>query len=131
MRFRTEPDGNWYDFDAGRLMVKEARQLEELTGMGLNDFGQGLQRGKVDALVFMIFLAKRRCGEAVRWADFDDLDIAKLEIEPDEAEVKAMEEAQRAAAEEAENPPAPPTQRGGGGGKGKARARKTDAVTLA
>ena len=84
MHFRTGPEEKWIEFDSARLLVTEARLLESLTGMGLKDFGEGLQRGKVDALVFMVFLGNRRSGVAVRWEDFDDLDITNLEIRDEE-----------------------------------------------
>lgn len=88
MRFRTERDGKWFEFDQDRLLVKEARMLEELTGMGLQEFGQGLQRGKVDSIVFMIFLSHKREGLPVQWRDFDELDLAALEIEQEETEAE-------------------------------------------
>jgi hypothetical protein len=89
VRFRTERDGKWFEFDQDRLLVKEARMLEELTGMGLQEFGQGLQRGKVDSIVFMIFLSHKREGLPVQWRDFDELDLAALEIEQEETEAEA------------------------------------------
>lgn len=84
MRLQLGQDSTWYDFDGTRLLVKEARELEELTGMGLQDFSDGIKRGKVDALVFMLYLAKKRSGEPVRFRDFDEVDIASLRIEDDE-----------------------------------------------
>lgn len=74
-------DGDWYEFEGDRLLVKEARELETATGMGLKDFSDGIRRGKVDALVFMLYLAQRRAGVAVRFRDFDDANIADLQID--------------------------------------------------
>ena len=86
MRIRVGDHGEWYEFDPGKLLVREARLLEELTGMGLQDFSDGMKHGRVNALVFMLFLARRRAGEAVQWRDFDELNIAELRIEDDEDE---------------------------------------------
>lgn len=97
MRFRTEPEGEWFEFDQDRLLVKEARMLEELTGMGLQEFGQGLQRGKVDSIVFMIFLCHKRAGRPVQWKQFDELNLADLEMESEEEPATAEGDADAAA----------------------------------
>jgi len=86
-------EGDWYEFEGDRLLVKEARELETATGMGLKDFSDGIRRGKVDALVFMLYLAQRRSGLAVRFRDFDDMNIADLQIEDEDAMAAAQEEA--------------------------------------
>jgi hypothetical protein len=78
-------EGDWYDFEGDRLLVREARELETATGMGLKDFSDGIRRGKVDALVFMLYLAQRRAGVAVRFRDFDEVNIADLQIEDADA----------------------------------------------
>lgn len=85
MKFKLE--GVEYEFDETKLLVREARELKHYTGMGLKSFGAGLQEGDADALVGMFYLAKRRAGEAVKWADFDELNLAALDMsevqEPD------------------------------------------------
>lgn len=108
MRFRindtaNDVKGEWYEFDGNRLLVKEARQLEEHTGMGLREFGDGLQRGKVDAIIFMVYTAKRRAGEAVQWKQFDELNIADLEME-DESKPDAEGDAEGSEEGEADRP---------------------------
>ena len=67
--------GEVYDFDDTKLSVKEARTIKELTGLGISQWGEGIRDGDPDALVAMIYLAKKRSGEAVRWRDLDDLDL--------------------------------------------------------
>lgn len=94
MRVRVGEDGRWYDFEGDRLLVREARELQELTGMGLQDFSDGIRHGKVDALVFMLYLAKRRSGEAVRFREFDDMNIAELEIQDDDGQQPTVVDAQ-------------------------------------
>ena len=95
MKFKLE--GVEYEFDETKLLVREARELKHYTGMGLKSFGAGLQEGDADALVGMFYLAKRRAGEAVKWADFDEMNLAALDMnvvqepEPDEAEGRAVD----------------------------------------
>lgn len=122
-RFRLSETDEWFEFDGNKLLVKEARQLEELTGMGLADFGQGLQRGKVDAICFMIWITKRRNGQPVTWKSLDDLNLGELRMERDDAEQAAQQRAELAAegaaergdppldmaAEKGEGAPTPPT----------------------
>lgn len=71
--------GTNYDFDESRLTVAEARVIKKHAGFGLAEFGDGLRRGDPDAIVAMLFLVKRRVGEAVRWVDFDDFNLADIE----------------------------------------------------
>lgn len=79
-----------YEFDETRLLVREARELKHYTGMGLKAFGAGLEEGDPDALVGMFYLARRRTGEPVKWSDFDDINLAALDMAqasvPDPAE---------------------------------------------
>lgn len=94
MRVRVGAEGTWYDFEGDRLLVREARELQDLTGMGLQDFSDGIRHGKVDALVFMLYLARRRAGEAVRFREFDEMNLAELEIQGDEDETPQQEQAE-------------------------------------
>lgn len=69
-----------YEYDDSTLTVKEARVIKKNTGFGLVTWAQGLQIGDPDALVAMVWLAKTRAGEAVRWQDFDNFDLATLDL---------------------------------------------------
>jgi hypothetical protein len=77
MKFRIEGDD--YEFQEDTLTVAEARLIKKHTGMGLKSFVEGSKDGDPDSLAAVVFLAKRRAGEAVRWQDLDSLDLAKLE----------------------------------------------------
>lgn len=77
MKFRIE--GEDLEFEEDTLTVAEARLIKKHTGMGLKSFAEGSKDGDPDALVAIVFLAKRRAGQAVRWQDLDSLDLAKLE----------------------------------------------------
>lgn len=71
-----------YEYDETSMFVKEARLIKKHAGFGLIGMAQGLRDGDPDALVAMVFLAKRRAGEMIRWQDLDDLDLNKLSIIP-------------------------------------------------
>jgi len=79
-------NGRTYEFDENTLLVREARELKHYTGMGLKQFSEGLAGGDADSIVGMLYLAKRRAGEAVKWEDFDEFNIAELEMVEDEPE---------------------------------------------
>lgn len=72
------------EFDDKKMLVREARELKHHTGMGLAAFSKALQGGDPDAIVAMLYLTYRRNNRAVRWADFDEFDLAALEVVPDE-----------------------------------------------
>lgn len=76
-------DGQDYEFDESKMIVAEAREIKKHAGLGLIAFGQGLREGDPDALVALMFLAKRRAGIACRWKDFDNVDLNSIEILPD------------------------------------------------
>lgn len=77
---RFSLNGEKYEYDDTSLTVKEARVIKKNAGFGLVTWAQALQEGDPDALVAMVWLAKTRAGEAVRWQDFDNLDLAQLDI---------------------------------------------------
>lgn len=90
--------GEKYEFDQGSMPVGEARLIKERTGMGFAAWAAGVSDMDPDAIVALVFLAKKRAGEAPRWSQFDDLDILKdvdmdytqdslTEDEPDETPV--------------------------------------------
>lgn len=86
--------GDKYEFDENKLMTVEARLIKKNTGMGIAEWGEAIQKGDPDALIALIFLAKKRAGEAPRWNDFDDLDLINdidVESDPDDDEPRAEE----------------------------------------
>lgn len=86
LRFRVE--GQEYEYDETRMLVSEARLIKKNAGFGLTGFSEGLRNGDPDALVAMLYLAKRRSGVACRWQDFDNLDLNTIEVigDADESE---------------------------------------------
>lgn len=83
---KFELGGTTYEYDDTTMAVKEARLIKKHTGMGLRSWALGLQDMDVDALVAMVFLAKRRAGEALRWEDLDNLNINDISIVEDISE---------------------------------------------
>lgn len=78
-----------YEYDDTTMTVAEARIIKKHTEMGLRSWAMGLQDMDPDALVGLVFLAKRRAGEAVRWQDLDNLDIAAITLVAEEDVVDA------------------------------------------
>jgi hypothetical protein len=73
-------EGREIEFDENQMLVREARLLQKVTGMGLRQFGEGMREGNIDALMGMVFLALRREGVAVQWSALDEFNIADLEV---------------------------------------------------
>ncbi len=94
-----------YEYDDGTMTVAEARFIKKYAGMGLRSWALALQDMDPDALVGLVFLAKRRAGEAVRWQDLDTLDIAAISLS---AEAEDGDDA---------DPPAPTTTRSSTSGR--------------
>lgn len=78
-------DGQVYDYDANRLMVREAMELQQRTGMNLSRWQVGLQEGDPQAILGLVYLVKQRAGEKPVW-DEVDFDLGAVEIEDDEAD---------------------------------------------
>ena len=85
-------EGREIDFDENKMLVKEARELQRVTGLGLRQFGEGMRDGNIDALMGMVYLGLRRDGVAIRWKDLDEFNIADLEvIDEEQADDAAVE----------------------------------------
>jgi hypothetical protein len=69
-----------YDFDLEELSFDEAELVEDFTGYTVLDFGQAVMSSRVKALRALVFLAKRRNGEEVEWADLGGIDLLELAL---------------------------------------------------
>jgi hypothetical protein len=69
-----------YEFDDETMTVDEAREIKKYAGFGLKSWALGLQDMDPDALVGLVYLAKIRAGEAVRWSDLGSLNIGDIGI---------------------------------------------------
>lgn len=71
-------DGTTYEVDLDHVSVKEMRQLKEHGGLTVASLAAGWLQGDVDAIQGVVWLGKRRAGEAVRWQDLDEVDLMPL-----------------------------------------------------
>lgn len=69
-----------YEIDVDDLTTAECRIIHKKTGLGLWAFGRGLAEAVPDALIALVFIAKKRNMEAVRWEDLDDLKLVPLGV---------------------------------------------------
>lgn len=70
--------GEQYDFDDEELTIDEARLIKKHAGFGLKSWSTGLLDMDPDALLGLVFLAKIRAGEAVRWQDLGNMKIGDI-----------------------------------------------------
>lgn len=98
-------EGIVYEVDDGRMLIAEARELKKLTGLSVPKFWEGVNEVDADAVAGLVFLAKRRAGETLRFSDLDSLDIADVRLEPVEDEEDAEQGGQQAAAPADPTPP--------------------------
>lgn len=71
-------DGKGYEFDLETLSLDEGEILEDYARIEVKDFMDALKATKVRAIRALVYIAKRRAGEDVRWADLGSLDLMGL-----------------------------------------------------
>lgn len=72
-----------YDFDDQAMTIDEARLIKKNSGFGMKSWALGLQDMDPDALVGLIYLAKVRAGEAVRWNDLYNIKFSDIDLVDD------------------------------------------------
>lgn len=82
MKFKH--DGRMYEFDENVLTVGEAKVLYKLTGLGMVELGDAMEKGNPFAFAGIIYLAKKRAGEVLRFEDLDDVNFSDIEFEEEE-----------------------------------------------
>lgn len=72
-------DEHDYRLTLDRLSIAEAREVKRYTGVTLNALVM-VSAGQVDGdvLAAVVFLAQRRAGEEVDWAQIDQVDVIDL-----------------------------------------------------
>ncbi|MCX3064203.1 hypothetical protein [Streptomyces beihaiensis] len=112
-------EGIDYEFDDQRMLVSEAREIKTLTGLTVPKLFAGVEEGDGDAIAALVFLAKKRAGEALRFSELDSLNLADVDLEVapdhDEAVAQAAQDAQHAAgapAQQVAADPMPPSASG-------------------
>ncbi|WDO09960.1 hypothetical protein ME763_32235 [Streptomyces murinus] len=81
MIIKLTVEGAEYEWDSDRLLVAEARELKTHTGLTPPKWMMALDEQDPDAIVGLIYLAKKRAGENLRWSDLDTLDYADFTME--------------------------------------------------
>lgn len=68
-----------YRVTLDKLSIAEAREVKKFTGVTLNSLVLA-GAGQVDGDVFaaIVYLAKRRAGEEIDWAEIDQIDVVDL-----------------------------------------------------
>lgn len=108
--FKLTVENIVYEFDGDHLLLAEAREIKTYTGMTLPKWSRGIDEMDPDAIQSLIYLAKKRAGETLRYSDLDSLDFADIDLEPMEDESEAAEEG--TATPEQQVDPTPPGDTG-------------------
>lgn len=103
-------EGVVYEFDGDHLLLAEAREIKNHTGMSVPKWSAGIDEGDVDAIQALIYLAKKRAGETLRWSDLETLDYADIDLEPMDEEEEVAEGEPEAAQQPVD--PTPPGDSG-------------------
>ncbi|MCI3277528.1 hypothetical protein [Streptomyces cylindrosporus] len=74
-------EGQVYEFDDQKMLVAEAREIKTLTGLTVPKLFAGIDDGDADAIAALVFLAKKRTGETLRFSDLDTLDLADVNLD--------------------------------------------------
>lgn len=93
--FKITVEGSVYEFDGDRMLLAEAREIKVFTKMTVPVWSRGIDEMDPDAIQSLIYLAKKRAGETLRYSDLDTLDLADITLEPmdDEEEAEGEPEA--------------------------------------
>jgi hypothetical protein len=78
---KLKVEGTEYEWDSDRLLVAEARELKVLTGFTPPRWMAALDEQDPDAMAALIYLAKKRAGESLRFSDLDTLDYHDFDFE--------------------------------------------------
>ena len=92
--------GETYHLDFSKFMYTEAKLLQKYTGLTVEALGPALKDGNIDAMAFLLWIAKKRLGDTTPFEEFD-FDFLGLDIE-------TQDEGEQV------DDPADPTQRSGG-----------------
>lgn len=87
MLIRFTVEGTKYELDIMRLMNTEAILIKKMTGLTIQGMYEGMDKGDPEALTALVWLAKKRAGEPVKFQEleFDTFEVAQS-LEADEPE---------------------------------------------
>ncbi|MGW4876539.1 hypothetical protein ACWEPI_08285 [Streptomyces sp. NPDC004262] len=80
--FKLTVEGTVYEFDGDHLLLAEAREIKTFAKMTVPAWSRGIDEMDPDAIQSLIYLAKKRAGESLRYSDLDTLDFADIDLEP-------------------------------------------------
>lgn len=106
MIIKLTVEGTSYEWDSERLLVAEARELKLHTGFTPPRWLAALDEQDPDALAALIYMAKKRAGETLRFSDLDGLDYADFEMEAVEPEPEGQDGEQAEVPTDADPTPA-------------------------
>jgi len=75
-------DGKTYDFTLDNLSLDEGEIIEDYARMDMREFMENISSGmpKIRVIRAIVFMAKKRAGEDVRWADLGSVDLMELVV---------------------------------------------------
>lgn len=74
-----------YEWDNSRLMASEAMSIKTYTGKTVKEWNEGIAAFDTEALLALVWLARTRAGETVKFRDVD-FDLASFRIVGDDGE---------------------------------------------
>ena len=78
-------DGVTYEFEAGKFMFQEVRAIQKATGLTMQEFFDGLDKGDVESLGALIWIMKKRNGDTIKYSELDfDLSSLVFDMEGEE-----------------------------------------------
>ncbi|MFJ9374435.1 hypothetical protein [Streptomyces sp. NPDC101455] len=112
--FKLTVAGDVYEFDGDRMLLSEAREIKTYTGMTIPKWSQGIDEMDPDAIQSLIYLAKKRAGESLRYSDLETLDLKDIDLDPMDDEAEELQKAAQEVADavRAAADPTPPGEPG-------------------
>lgn len=77
-------DGKTYNYDPGKLMLSEARQLQAATGQTLVQWQRGLNDLDADSVAGLVWLLRKREGEPELQFGEVEFDLGSFEASEDD-----------------------------------------------
>lgn len=72
---KFEVEGTPYELDLDFFPVRDAVMLKKTCKLTMGQIVLGLEEGDGEAIAAVVYLAKRRAGEVVRWEDMQNMNL--------------------------------------------------------
>jgi hypothetical protein len=76
--------GESFEYDPSRLTLNEAEDIEDYTGLTVQEFGVALGKGSAKALKGLMFIAKRRADPETKYADIGGWNLSDIQVDTGE-----------------------------------------------